>query len=254
MTAPDIAPRLLDEITLNAWPARHTVLYDGWVLRLSDGFTRRANSVAPLYPGTEDVSAKIAFCEQFYRRRQQPPIFRLPPFAQPSDLDARLAQRGYRRVDETSVQAADLSWSGAVMARGAAMLPGWSGVEMWLGHFERLSADNPARRDSPAHLRLLRAVTGTLCPMTLTVRNEVVACGLGVLDGRFFGVFNVVVAREQRGKGYGHAVTESLLAWGIEMRADVAYLQVGIDNEPAQRLYAGLGFVEAYRYGYRVGA
>ncbi len=40
---------------MNAWPALSRIFLDGWVVGLSEGYTRRANSVNPLYPGTMDL-------------------------------------------------------------------------------------------------------------------------------------------------------------------------------------------------------
>ena len=81
--------RSIEELSMNAWPAMQTLHYDGWVLRFADGYTKRANSVYPLYPSEINVDEKIDFCESFYRRpgpadrfqidrRQHPRRFRVP--------------------------------------------------------------------------------------------------------------------------------------------------------------------------------
>ena len=84
----------VEEAYLNAWPAFRQVLLDGWLLRFSDGLTRRANSVNPICPGSNDLQEKIALCERLYRAQKLPTIFRLPAIMEP-DLDSVLERRGY---------------------------------------------------------------------------------------------------------------------------------------------------------------
>ena len=69
--------RRVEELTISAWPALHTLLYDGWVLRLAAGFTRRANSVWPLYESTLGLERKVEACEQVYRRAEQRVVFKM---------------------------------------------------------------------------------------------------------------------------------------------------------------------------------
>ena len=44
-------PLRIEEVALNAWPSMQHMLYDGWLLRFSNGYTKRANSVNILYAG-----------------------------------------------------------------------------------------------------------------------------------------------------------------------------------------------------------
>lgn len=37
--------RYIEELSMNAWPSLQTIMYDGWVIILADGYTKRANSV-----------------------------------------------------------------------------------------------------------------------------------------------------------------------------------------------------------------
>src|SRR5262249_36052759 len=94
----------LEELSLNAWPALQSVVYDGWLLRFAAGYTRRANSVQALYPSTGEVGAKIRYCEAVYQARGQNTVFKLTPAAQPAGLDAALAASGYRTEAPSSVQ------------------------------------------------------------------------------------------------------------------------------------------------------
>jgi GNAT superfamily N-acetyltransferase len=239
--------RVIEECSLNAWPGLQQLLLDGWLVRFGAGFTRRANSVTPLYAGTGEVRETLARCEALYAARGQPCIVRITPLAQPPGLEALLEHAGYRREGETSVQVLD-PLPDTRMNGACALADALS--DHWHGTFTRLD-DTPV-----AHRHTLRAIlgqialphTGALCPADATP----VCCGRAVLEGPQLGLFDIATDAAQRGRGHATRLIGHLLAWGRRLDATRAYLQVEVDNAPALRLYAHLGFRELYRYWYRV--
>ncbi|HYF64787.1 MAG TPA: GNAT family N-acetyltransferase [Herpetosiphonaceae bacterium] len=242
--------RRLEEAALNAWPAERQQLFDGWLLRCSGGYTKRANSVTPLYQATLDPAAKIAACERFYADQGLPCIFRLPSFAE-GGLDDVLARRGYRELDRTLVLARDLHPSAAPPTRGSPAAPAAAeaALDGWLDAYSALSESSPAQR--AGHRAILGRIAARPAYLLLRAGDTPLACGLGVLEGEHFGLFDIVVAAERRGQGLGRQLIDSLLAWAIGRGARRAYLQVVAGNAPARRLYDRLGFSEQYQYWYR---
>src|SRR5262249_23557366 len=107
MTPADLVWRV-EETCLNAWPALRQVLLNGWVLRFSEGLTRRANSVNPLRCPRETSGELIAACQALYQRRGLPTIFRLPSIIG-HDLDERLEALGSGCEGESVVRYGDLT-------------------------------------------------------------------------------------------------------------------------------------------------
>lgn len=245
--------RYLEEAALNAWPGLQTFLLDGWVVRWADGYTKRANSATPLYPGSGkwDLEIKVDWCEEFFQARNLPAVFRLLPFhPDAAALDHLLAAQKYEYLDETRHLILDLDqWAGEPSQR-ASMLPGRSGLDSWFRSFHAL---HTGRTDHVNHLKIVQASLGQKCPMVLMVEGKVVACGLGILQDGLFGLFDIVTDEGERGRGYARELVASMLDWAIQSDASTAYLQVTTHNDPANRLYARFGFVEAYRYWYRRG-
>ncbi len=240
--------RRLEELSMNAWPALHTNLYDGWVARFSAGYTRRANSVYPLYPSTLDTQHKIEVCEQAYRAQGLRPVFKLTPAAVPPDLDDLLEARGYECEAPTSVQTADLAGVDVYQEDGVELAE--AVTEVWMGDFCRLS------HVSLGHLPTMRAMLGSIVPRhafaTVRIDGAAAACGLVVLEDGCAGLHDIVTHPDLRRQGHGRQLVLGLLRWAREQGAHTGWLGVMADNEAAQRLYAGFGFAEVYRYWYRV--
>jgi len=249
--------RHIEELALNAWPALQTLLLDGWVVRFANGYTRRANSVNPLYASERDIDAKLRACEQLYRDRGLKVVFKMTAANQPAGLDALLAVQGYEIDAPTSVQLMDLNAAPALRPSSFVLRPPPANITLdttvtapWFAAFCAMGGAD--RR----HHGTMRQLLGLIAPETrfaaLWLDDRIAACGLGVLQDGYIGLFDIAVAPELRRRGYGRQLVEGLLAWGRSAGAQTAYLQVMLNNAPALRLYEKVGFREVYRYWYRV--
>ena len=68
---------LIEELTMNAWPSLQTILLDGWIIRMANGYTKRANSVNPIYSYRNKLDDNIKYCENVYRNNNLPVVFKL---------------------------------------------------------------------------------------------------------------------------------------------------------------------------------
>ncbi len=237
----------IEELSLNAWPGLCTWLFDGWIVRFSAGYTRRANSVVPLGRGRLGLSEKLAACEQRFRAAGLPPTFKMSPAAEPPDLDAALEARGYLREAETLVMTRPVV-ADPHRSPGTARLESPARPE-WLRAVSEMNGLSVAQAD--IHRRLLSALVPEHVFASREEDGVPVACALGVVEREWLGLFDVGVRADRRRRGLGLGLVRDLLAWGADHGARRAYLQVVGDNAPARALYAGLGFTEAYRYWYR---
>jgi GNAT superfamily N-acetyltransferase len=237
--------RSLEERAFNAWPALQTVFCDGWVFRLSGGYTKRANSANALAP-TGSFPAVLRAAENFYQAQHLPTIFRLSPLAGP-EPDVVLDGTGFRVIDETIVMVADLGADATAVAEVAiASIPD----EAWRRGFADANAVAPAKRG--IHDQMLAAIRLPAAFATLSEDGQPLAYGLAVAERGMVGLFDIVTVQSVRRRGAGRRLVASLLAWGWSKGAAAAYLQVVATNAPAVALYQEFGFREAYRYHYRV--
>jgi ribosomal protein S18 acetylase RimI-like enzyme len=238
----------IEEVSLNAWPALQHVFFDGWILRFAKGYTKRANSINPLFDSRLDIAEKVVRCERLYAERGLPPVFRLTPFVLPPDLDQFLDRRHYKRIDQTHVQHFELKGQGIAVDSSVKLHD--ETLDDWLEIFCRLSGVPVARHQ--AHKEILQAIPSGRLLTVLTDSSQIVACGLGVLEHDYFGLFDLVTDSQERNKGYGAKLVFCMLRWAQEHGATHVYLQVMSSNTPARHLYAKLGFQDVYQYWYRL--
>jgi len=238
----------IEEASMNAWPALQTVVYDGWILRFANGYTRRANSINPLYPSRIDLKRKVAYCQRLYDQRNLPTIFKITEKVYPQNLDSELEKADYRCEAETSVQTVDLS---------TLEIPGYVPVKIcehvdapWIDHFMRLNKVGVGYRLTMRSM--FESIKTPTCFAAITDENRTVACGMGALVRDMVGLFDIIVDEHHRGRGLATRLVYGILYWAKSGNAKLGYLQVMLDNKDALSLYRRIGFTEVYRYWYRV--
>lgn len=141
----------------------------------------------------------------------------------------------YRSIEDMSADSSIQIWS--------------MGLADWLALFCRLHG--VALERHALHRRILQSIPSPCLFAAASAGDEVGACGLGVLDGECFGLFDLVTAPKLRRRGLGLRLVSGMLDWARSRGASSAYLQVVEGDRPARHLYRKLGFEELYHYWYR---
>ena len=99
----------IERVAFEAWPAAEVQALGGWRLRFNHGVTNRGSSVWP-GPGPCDaaLAERMATVERFYAEREAKACYQVSPAADPPELDAALAARGYEVFSPVSVEIAEL--------------------------------------------------------------------------------------------------------------------------------------------------
>jgi len=255
---PQPVPRvvaLLDELAGHATAPQIVEPLDGWRLRASpEAPFRRANSVLAIGRLSEatDLDDAIRRVEEFYASNERPARFQVSPAAQPPDLDAVLAARGY--VIEAPV---------VVMGAGATIVLGRTkgvgritkerGKRAWERAYASMHGDDQRSRDRVlAYGRAINALTlASTAAVAPAEPGQGVALGFAVAERGWTGIFGMGTRPEARRRGAASAVLHTLTRWAVENESPRLYLQVEEDNEAARTLYTRAGFVDTYRYHYR---
>lgn len=253
-----------EELGFHAHPCLSEEAYDGWILRFAKGYTKRANSVSVVGESGLPVLEKIKYCEEKYRERDLPVVFKIAPSA--VKLDGLLEEKGYALVDKTNVMTVDLTKGGKKTPKGTVVNKGKASdasaaeplsviieeqiTESWQYYYFTFNKVAPSH--IPTAKRMQAKITNPLLCATVYLDKKAVACGLGVMEQGYVGLLDIVVKEEYRGCGFGKVLCGALLDKAKEKGAITGYLQVVDSNTPAKRLYEGLGFEDIYSYWYRV--
>lgn len=238
----------VEETCLNAWPALREIVLDGWLVRFSEGLSRRNNSANPLSALSTVSEAVIAEAISFYRRHERPAIFRVPSIACPA-ADEALAKAGFSAEAETCVLHGALDGLDTTSDPAVTLLP--RADRTW---FQAMSALQGHTADQ-AHT--YRRIIGSISVPAVFAAvpgedGRLAALAYGAIHSGMLCYESVVTDARQRRRGHARRVVTTIARWAKAQGATDACLQVVAENTPARTLYDQIGLTtETYRYHYR---
>ena len=233
----------LEKLSDTTWPAAEIIEFGKWRLRISDGFTMRANSVLPIGAGPigEPLLALADAVEHViksYRDKGLTPTFTLPlPIYQ--ELDEYLESQGWQiKVGaQFLIKDIDLIETEMFSQNDFEILDYPS--EQWLGLQSDHRLENLMQR-YPARYGLIKSGE------SVKAVGRIATLGTWAMATRLF------VDPSHRGKGLAQQLMLRLMAAAKEDGATKIALQVDLENVAALALYDSMGFRLHHKYVYRV--
>ena len=237
----------IEEHNFQSVPALRTIELDGWIIRLSDGRTKRSNSVNFCGPGQQIASDKIAKCEAYFRGAGIPACFRNTPLMHPENCQEILGQKGYREFGHTDAMILDIS----------APLPSPDSrvkledqlSESWLEAHARIK--NLTEEEKLGLKKTHQSISLPMIYASLDIGGTIAAIGQGVLSSDLVGLFDFMTDPDFKRQGLAMNVANSILQASQKKGVEIAYLQVEQKNIGAKKFWASVGFnTKLYTYSY----
>ena len=228
----------LEKLSDLTWPAQEIVEYGKWRLRISDGFSMRANSVLPIGEPPIDLASAVDEITHIYREKKLKPTFSIPlPIF--DELDRYLEQHGWNIKIDANFLIRDI---GAIEVSSD---PQFSieildyPSEEWL----ETNSDQPLEKI----MRRYPARYGAI-----KIGEQIIAVGRIATLGSWSIVTRLFVNPSFRGKGVAKILMNNLLSAAVNDGARKVSLQVDNENGAALALYQSMGFTVHHKFAYRI--
>ena len=239
--------KILEEALLNSIPSLQTVFLDGWVLRLNQKYTYRANCVCPLiYTEGNHAVEKVRMCEELFGRNKLPSVFKVTPVLQ-DGLSEQLLSLDYRNIKTVNVMRYILKGSATDIRPEieCSEIPD----DNWLTASAKLMGVTSAHLVS-VHCQGLKNIAVKSIFVKAVCDGKIIGCGYGTVERGYVGIYNLHVDNEYRHRGIGTSICHAIINYGREHDAKFAYLIVHSKNQNSILLYSHMGFSKLYEYSF----
>jgi len=243
----------LERVAAAHWRGTEEEWLGDWLLRAAGGFTGRANSALPLGDPGLPLDEALAVVTRWYRERGLPPMIAVPvPLDDDAsrELDEQLTRRSWpTRPGPAFFMVADLPLAipASEIAGGREVVVSPEPDDAWAARYHYRGQDHlpPVARQVLTSAREQAFVSIREGDAVLAIAR------LSIADG-WAGLTAVEVHPGHRRQGFGVVVTAAACLLAGQLGVQRVFLQVEVDNAPAQAMYQRLGFRYSHRYHYRV--
>jgi ribosomal protein S18 acetylase RimI-like enzyme len=218
-----------------------------WLLRYAGGTNGRPNSILPVGDPGVPLDAALARAAEFYAGHDRAPVAQV---VVGSPVHAALEERGWVRLRpeeaDTEVRLAGV----AALSRALADEETADVVFEDVVTHDWLVGNAAAQANFAVVAATLDLREATFASIAVD-GAQVARARVNLADDWAF-LADLTVQPHARRTGLGRRITAALVEWAAERGASVMLLQVIADNEPAQRLYASLGFERHHAYRYLI--
>ena len=244
--------KILQEISILTWPPKISLNLNGWKIRISEGITKRANSVSPVEYIGENLDEDILVVENYYRANKFPSIFQLHDTFEPVSLQDKLLSLDYEIKAETIVMMANID---------EIDLPNLNEkyeyhfleneLNNWLKELQTINQTDKSQIDGRREI-IGRIAQSNVGYFIAGDSGKTIAVGLAILQESYMVIYSMYTHFDYRRKGIAQTLLANMIEWGDVNLVDRVFLQVESENTSAINLYKKVGFKEKYRYRYLI--
>ncbi len=228
----------LEKLSDLTWPAEQVIEYGGWLLRISDGFSMRANSVLPVGEPPVDLAVAVDQVISSYREKKLRPTFSIPlPLFE--ELDSYLEQNGWTIKIDANFLIRDIGTIELASHQDYLVEILDNPSNLWL----EMNSDLP-------HEKIMRGYPARYG--AIKSDGKYIAIGRIATSDSWSIVTRLFVDPSFRGKGVARILMDNLLAAAKNDGATKVALQVDDENGAALALYQSMGFRTHHKFVYRI--
>ncbi|MFN6976643.1 MAG: GNAT family N-acetyltransferase [Gemmobacter sp.] len=220
------------------WPPAARRRIGPWIIREGQGGGSRVSAATA---AGDWADGDIPAAEAAMRALGQVPLFKVTPG---DPLDAALAARGYRWLDETRILAAPVATL-AIEPPHLTALAHWPPlavtVDLWA-----------AGGIGPARLAVMQRAAEPKTAILARTADRPAGAAFAAIAGAIACLHAVTVAPAFRRQGSAHNMLRRAAVWAQTHGAIQLALAVTADNAPAGELYASAGMQTVGHYLYRI--
>lgn len=240
---------IIEEALMNSIPAAKTVLHDGWILRLNQNYTYRANCVCPLhYVPSNNTLDKIKACEELFIDNMLPPVFKVTPILQEGLADLLVSQ-AYQNIKTVKVMRCALNKSTTGLDDCKGIICTEAPDNEWLEASARLTGITVPALVS-VHCQGLKSIAVKSIFVSASIDGKIIGCGYGTVERGYVGIYDLHVDEKFRHRGIATSICRKIFQFGFQHHAKISYLIVHSKNQNAISLYSHMGFISLYDYNF----